>query len=214
LEDILKKTKSDNSIPDNNYLRNLMGPNLLIALYPKLGVSDSIDVQELLKLELLPSEFIMDNQFFYGEHKIFDHLKIEPTELNYPFDMRYSDNSLSLMWGEFTYKETNPNLSSDIIKAIENLYKSRDENGLPSERFSFRKTSTNFSPSLKLSTLKRIISTGDSSIYYECERISNNLDLRDSRYDKIRRAVMENFGLNPDMSYSENLSMIKNQRIQ
>lgn len=62
----------------------LMGKPLVVKVYHLITENPNITPAELKILPALPSQFMMDNDLFYGNYSIIGHLPLETKELDYP----------------------------------------------------------------------------------------------------------------------------------
>jgi len=95
----------------------------------KVSPTESIDLNELSKFPALPSQHIMDGNFFYGENKIIGNKLLELEELDFP--MSYSQsvnhddkNTIYLQWGKI-FRESKIgqfNKYLEIENELETLY--------------------------------------------------------------------------------------------
>ncbi len=61
----------------------LMGKPLVISVYHIVTENPEVDTQELSQLKSCPSQFIMDNRFYYGEYEIVGNAPL-PENVDYP----------------------------------------------------------------------------------------------------------------------------------
>lgn len=64
----------------------LMGKPLCVSVYHIITEDPQVSIEELQKLKSCPSEYIMDNRFYYGEYEIIGHAPLpeDPKEIDYP----------------------------------------------------------------------------------------------------------------------------------
>lgn len=60
-----------------------MGKPLVVSVYHIITEDPAVDIQELSKLKSCPSQFIMDNRFYYGEYEIIGNAPL-PEIVDYP----------------------------------------------------------------------------------------------------------------------------------
>lgn len=61
----------------------LMGRPLVVSVYHIITENPAVDTAELSKLKSCPSQFIMDNRFYYGEYEIIGNAPL-PENVDYP----------------------------------------------------------------------------------------------------------------------------------
>lgn len=61
----------------------LMGRPLVVSVYHIITENPAVDIQELSGLKSCPSQFIMDNRFYYGEYEIIGNAPL-PENVDYP----------------------------------------------------------------------------------------------------------------------------------
>ncbi len=69
---------------ENLGLNNLMGKPIAAKIYHVISNDKDIDVYYLKSLNALPSQYIMDNVFYYGDCEIIENLPLEKSELDFP----------------------------------------------------------------------------------------------------------------------------------
>lgn len=64
----------------------LMGKPLCVSIYHIVTENPDVSIEELLKLDSCPSEYMMDNKFYYGEYEIIGNAPLpdDPAEIDYP----------------------------------------------------------------------------------------------------------------------------------
>lgn len=78
LMDVMKWKKSGEKFWDI-----LMGRPLVVSVYHTVTENPLMDVRELALLKSCPSQFIMDNRFYYGEYEVIGHAPL-PETVDYP----------------------------------------------------------------------------------------------------------------------------------
>lgn len=92
----------------------LMGKPLVAKVYHIATTNENISCEELKDQKALPSQFVMDNGFFYGEYEVIGNLPLTDSELDFPvmygksIDAR-DRNKLLLQSGQRYYELTNRN---------------------------------------------------------------------------------------------------------
>lgn len=62
----------------------LMGKPLIIKVYHIITKNQLIQLEELRDMPAIPSQYIMDNVFYYGEYEIVGNLPLNDSELDFP----------------------------------------------------------------------------------------------------------------------------------
>ena len=196
LIDVAKLRKTEEFKKQNNYgLANLMGKPLIVKVYHKISDTLNIDLDELKKCMALPSQAIMDNCFYYGEHKIIGHQNLTIGE----YDMLISfspinKNIVYLQYG-FIYKEMNISKFNQYLKN-KTLMSNFSINPYRNESIGF---------GLKIDNLKQCIESKSNNPFWNCDYYK--WDLRNPKNAKIKKDIFSVFGLDPDKSYKENLEL-------
>lgn len=103
LLDVMKMIKSGVKFWDI-----LMGRPLVVSVYHIITESPNVDIQELIKLKSCPSQYIMDNVFYYGEYEIIGNLPLTGV-VDYPVmygrSISYLDNNKIIFQKGPVYKE-------------------------------------------------------------------------------------------------------------
>lgn len=187
-------------------LAQLMGQALTVKVYHKISADKYVNIEELKHLKSFPSQYIMDNQLFYGDCEIIGHLNLESNELNFPISysksINHSDkNTVYLQWG-LIYEATdvskfdkylsaeNPFATNEYSKIIENPY---------------RNEGIGFGISLNKKTLEKCILENSNTPYWEEKSYLQHWDLRSLKNKNVREEILKQFGLKPTLEYFENL---------
>lgn len=62
----------------------LMGKPLIIKVYHIIAEKESVQLEKLRELPAIPSQYIMDNVFFYGEYEIVGNMPLKESEIDFP----------------------------------------------------------------------------------------------------------------------------------
>ncbi|MFH7000971.1 immunity 26/phosphotriesterase HocA family protein [Flavobacterium bizetiae] len=201
----INKLRKNNVLEKNHGLNLLMGTPVLVQLYPYISTNKDIDIKILQNLAALPSDFMMDNHFHYGEYEIIGHQMLEEGEFEYPISygrsINYGSSNVFLQWGL---------IHRELPLSKFNKYVSGENVFLPEN-----------SPSRFRSNPYGYYSCGFSTHYYKVdivETIKNNnifdfnrdpyykteFDLRNPKNEILKSEIMTEFGLNSKLSYEEN----------
>jgi len=74
----------------------LFGKPLIVKVYHIVTDKEPVPLEKLRELPALPSQYIMDNGFFYGEYEIVGNLLLDGSELDFPIMYGRSISSRSL----------------------------------------------------------------------------------------------------------------------
>ncbi len=71
------------------FLDILMGKPLCVSVYHIVTENPNVDMEELLKLKSFPSEYLMDNCFYYGEYEIIGNASLPENQKEIDFPIMY-----------------------------------------------------------------------------------------------------------------------------
>ncbi len=189
LLDIGKLRKDKTFKKNKNYGLDMFGKPLIIKVYHKKSLSKEIDLDQLSHCLSFPSQAIMDNCFFYGEYEIIGNRTLKESELDFIISYGISSNNLDpnivyLQYG-LIYREKNINEFNKYI-IMNGIYNP------------FRNESIGFYVD---NYIKDILDTDCNDKYWE----HNKFDLRNPANSSIKHELFNEFGLNADLSYVDNL---------
>ena len=192
LFDVSKYRKTAEFKAQKNYgLANLMGRIITVKIYHTFGEKERT-IDELKTLKAFPSQYIMDNRFYYGEYEIVGNLPLEDHELDFPISysesIHSSDDCIYFQWGKI-FKEINGNAKN---KAILDFY---------------RNEGVGFGLRVDKETLLQGIKENSNNPYWKVAH--RNIDLRNPKNSKAKKAIFKQFGLDETKSYVENLKKLK-----
>ncbi len=165
------------------------GKPLVVAVYRTMTAEPLDDIEKLAGLPMLPSQFIMDNIFYYGEAEIIGNMPLTPEEEDFPINYGKSKDArekvLYLQCGRLYRK----------IKDGKPLVSPEDKGPLSLFDFSFCGIGWNIH--VRIPILKACIRENSNRPYWEQPHFaSNQYDLRNPKLKAEREAVFEQFGLN------------------
>lgn len=182
-----------------------MGTPVLVKLYPFISTEKNIDLKILENLTALPSDFMMDNHFHYGEYEIIGYKKLTENEFEYPMsygkNISYGSSNVFLQWG-FIHIEL------PISKF--NKYVSGENKFLPENSTSrfMQNPFGYYSCGLNTSYWKvDIVETIKNNNIFDFNRepyYKTEYDLRNPKNSAFRKEIMAEFGLDANMNYVEN----------
>ncbi|MDR1284807.1 MAG: immunity 26/phosphotriesterase HocA family protein [Campylobacteraceae bacterium] len=144
LIDVSKRRKTEEFKRQKNYgLANLMGKPLIVKVYHKISDTINIDLDELAKCMALPSQAIMDNEFYYGENKIIGHKNLTVDDygdmlISYGRSINHNDKKIVYLQYGLIYKELDISRFDKHLKIEnKNLRSGYDENPYRNESIGF-----------------------------------------------------------------------------
>lgn len=207
LIDVAKRTKTENLKANKNYgLTNLMGKALIVKLYHKISKNLNVDLNELSKTLAMPSQAVMDNQFYYGEKFVIGHKSIEISEYDMliSYSKSISSNKKNLIYLQygFIYKELNISEYDKYLKMEDkSLYDGYYENPFRNEGIGF---------GLDIEELAACIEENSNKPYWDSNhRYDIKYDLRNPMNLEIKQEIFSAFGLDANKTYEQNLALTK-----
>ncbi len=207
--DIRKFRKSTNFNKKNNYgLSNLMTQPLVIQIYHIISAKKDIELEYLKKLEIFPSQYIMDNLLYYGDYEIIGNIELEPQEIEFPVSysssINYNDlQTVYLQYGKI-YKETNEKKYNKYLDIYNPNPNAENWDKVVKSR-PYRKESIGFSLNITKEILEKCIAKGTNDPYWNDDYFEREYDLRNPKNKKIKTEIFKHFGLDADKTYYENL---------
>lgn len=160
----------------------LMGKPLVIKVYHIATTNKNVNCDELKDLKAIPSQFIMDNSFFYGEYEVIGNLPLTDTELDFP-----------VMYGEsIAFGDRHKILLQSGQKYFEST------NGKCALYSGFRNSGIGWSLDVKLPILKKCIKMHSNQPYWEQNNYMTNKDLRNPIFCAEREAICKQFGVSEE----------------
>ena len=207
LIDVSQRTKTNNLKENKNYgLTQLMGKALIVKLYHKISNNIDVDLNELSKTLALPSQAVMDNQFFYGEKFVIGHKPIEISEydmlISYSKSISSNEKSLIYLQYGFIYKEMDISTFDKYLRIEDkSLYVGYHENPFRNEGIGF---------GLDIEKLEECIAAKSNQPYWDSNhRYDIKYDLRNPINLDIKREIFSAFGLDANKTYEQNLALTK-----
>lgn len=157
----------------------LMGKPLVIKVYHIATASESVSCEDLKDLKAIPSQFIMDNAFFYGEYEIIDNLPLTDIEFDFP-----------IMYGKSIDAGDNDKI---LLQSGQKYFALTDSNcALYSE---FRNNGIGWKIDIKLPILKECIELQSNQPYWNQNNYLTNKDLRNPKFYAEREVICKQFGV-------------------
>ncbi|WP_027388632.1 immunity 26/phosphotriesterase HocA family protein [Chryseobacterium gregarium] len=210
LMDVAKRVKTENLKAGKNYgLTHLMGKALIVKVYHKISHTPDVDPAELSKTLALPSQAVMDNQFFYGEKMIIGHQPLEISEydmlISYSRSISSDDKDTVYLQYGLIYKENDIARFNKYLKTEDkNLYMGYNENPYRNESIGY---------GLDTEKLEDCIADQSNRPYWESSHFYDiKYDLRNPVNLDIKREIFEFFGLDADKTYEDNVILAKHSQ--
>ena len=206
LIDVSKLRKSEEFQKQKHYgLRYIIGEPLIVKVYHRISDRPNINLEDLFKCQSLPSQAIMDNNFFYGEYQIIGHraLEINEYDMLISYGKRKSNlddrETVYLQYG-LIFKETDISKFNKYIQSD-----TKNKNGYYTEN-PYQNESVGFS--LKIDSLEQCIAEKSNAAYWNnSNSYPIKSDLRNLQNQDIKKEIFDFFGLDADKSYEENLKI-------
>jgi len=205
LIDVAKRVKTDKLKDHKNYgLTHLMGKALIVKAYHKISDNLNVNLKELSNTMALPSQAVMDNQFYYGEKFVIGHQPLEISEydmlISYSKSISSNEKNIIYLQYGFIYKEMDiAKFDKHLLIEDKSLYSGYHENP-------FRKEGIGFG--LDIEELAACIAEKSNKPYWDSHhRYDIKYDLRNPINIDVKREIFKAFGLDADKSYKQNLTL-------
>ena len=202
LIDVAKRSKTDNLKENKNYgLMQLMAKPLIVKLYHKISNTFDVDLEELSLTMALPSQAVMDNQFYYGQSFIIGHKPLAVSEydmlISYSKSIKRDEENIVYLQYGFIFKEIDSSKFNKYLKMEnKNSYTGYDENPFRNESVGAQ---------LDTRKLAECIHEKSNNPYWENTSNSYVKDMRNPINIDIKREIFKAFGLDADKTYEQNL---------
>lgn len=150
----------------------LMGKALCVSIFHIITEDPNLSIDELQKLRSCPSEYMMDNRFFYGEYEIIGHAPLpeDPEEIDYP-----------IMYGR-SISGRDPN---KICYCRGKDYREIPLEGNEVLKKDFKNNGISYGPRIDRTLIRECIKAGSNEPFWENEpKVSCTYDLRNPAYEK------------------------------
>jgi hypothetical protein len=205
----INKFRKPDLLGKDHGLNYLMGTPVLVIIYPFLSENKHIDLKNIENLTALPSDYMFDNHFYYGEYEIIGHKELEEYEFDFPIsygkNIKSGSSTVFLQWGfihkEISVSKFNKYISAENTFAPENSYSRYKQNPYGNYSCGF---STNFDKIDIEETIKQ------NSIF-DFNRDPNyqtEFDLRNPKNNNLKSEIMKEFGIDPNLNYEENCKIL------
>jgi hypothetical protein len=160
----------------------LMGKPLVVKVYHIVTTNKNVNCEDLKDLKAMPSQFIMDNAFFYDEYEIIGNLPLTDTDLDFPVmygkSIEFGDSDKILLQSGQKYFE--------LANRKYDLYSEFRNNGI------------GWRIDVKLPILKKCIEFHNNQPYWEQNSYMTNKDLRNPKFCGEREAICKQFGVSEE----------------
>lgn len=197
----------------NNDRNNEMGKTLVIKIYHLISNQKNIDIETLKTLPSFPSQYLVNNNFLYGEFEIIGNIKLNPNELDFPIsysnDKVHGDElKIYLQWGLIYFEEDR--LKFDKFIKVKNPSATHEYNMFVSNPY--KHCISGYTLHLTKNVMEKCIKEKNNDLYWK--QIDHNWDLRNPKNNKEKREIFKHFGLNPKLSYNQNLDLLNNNYVR
>jgi len=156
----------------------LMGKPLVIKIYHIASTDKEVGMEELSRLESLPSEFIMHNAFLYGEYEIIGNLPLAASDMDFP--IMYG-NSISAA-----------NRNKVMLQSGRNYY---EMNTRCAQYEVFINNGIGWSSGANLLILQACIECQSNTPYWTPNNYRANTDLRNPKFSAERDVICKQFNI-------------------
>ncbi len=209
----INKARKKKLIQDNHGLYRIMGPPVLIKMYMYKSTDKKVDLDFLKKQKAFPSDYIMDNNLFYGEYEIIGSIPLEMHELEFPISYgKRIDRTpnVFLQWG-LIHQELPLTEFDAYITGINKLLP--EDNNARYMQNPYGYYGISFSPRLRMFEMRELIHKQKSFNFISENHYGHEWDLRNPKNEKIREEIFLKFGLDPSKSYEENCKITRTRNI-
>ena len=152
-----------------------MGKPICAAVYHIVTERKDVRPEELAGLAMLPSQMVMDNNFFYGEYVIIGNQPVPEDCQNYPI---HYGNTIRAFDTGIRYQCGKTFIAREDKQALYSQYRN---NGI------------GWNLKIKLSVLQKCIEANSNQPYWDEDR---QPDLRNPRFHEHLREIQEQIGIN------------------
>jgi hypothetical protein len=157
----------------------LMGKPLVVKVYHIVSSDPHMLPTDIKIHNSIPSQFIFDNRFYYGEYEIIGNEPVNQDEEDYPIMYGRSINAIKPI--KLIFQQ------GLIYKQMDNV----------KEKFygNFRNNGIGWGLDVNRKILEECISNNSNQPYWEQARPYQKDDLRNPKYDKIREQIFRDFNI-------------------
>ena len=204
----IDELKKKNIITKNHGLSLIMTKPVLVKIYTYISKVKDIEIEKLKDVSALPSDYMMDNAFFYGEYEVIGHKQLESEDFDFPISygrhIDFSKHCAFFQWGL---------IHCELSTSTFNKYFVADNPLVPVDSQSRKTTnpygyySIGFRPKYSGADIKEAIANNGKFDFEACQLFGSIFDLRNPGNKEIRKEIMTMFGLDPAKSYNENCKL-------
>lgn len=203
----INKLRKKELVPKNHGLNLIMGPPILVQIFPFTSPHKSVEISQLENLPKLPSDIMMDNVLLYGEYEIIGHRELTEDDFEFPISYGRSIDQrpvVFLQWG-LIHREL-PNIIFNKFISGENPFVLEDSYSRKIQNpFGFY--SIGFRHHYNSNDILKAIKNNGKFDYNECRNFRTIFDLRNPQNREVRDEILKAFGLDPNKSYIDNCKL-------
>lgn len=160
----------------------LMGKPLCISVYHIVTENPNVGITDLLKLKSCPSEYVMDNIFYYGEYEIIGNTPLpeDPDCCDYP-----------IMYG----RSINACDRDKICYCRGTDYREIPLEGNALLQKDFKNNGVGFGPHINKRLIEACIRADSNEPFWTRKEVSRTYDLRNPAYEKELKYVLKQMGV-------------------
>ncbi|PWL31884.1 immunity 26/phosphotriesterase HocA family protein [uncultured Roseivirga sp.] len=196
-------------IPPKHEFYSLMGSALLVEVYAHISKNKKVNIDELLQMPRLPSDYMMDNVIFYGEYEIIGHKPLKEEDFHFPISYGhtlYGQPIVYLQWGLIHIEKPLKKYNKYLLAENERLpvgHPSRPINN----PYSYR--SIGFRPRFYREDIKKAMDNNGRFKFNTAVHYSVRFDLRNPSNAEIKNKIFNAFELDSRRDYDYNRKITK-----
>ncbi|MCO6509877.1 MAG: hypothetical protein J5I65_03720 [Aridibacter famidurans] len=206
--------REKNKLPANHEFNHIMTRPVLVRMKAIVSDSKLVSSEAFNTAPWLPSDYMMDNNLFYGEYEIIRNEPLVKEDFDFPMSyggqIRSRDKDSYLQWGLIQRNERSRRFSRKFMKLVD---AARSEYTQVDYRPEFEYRSIGFQPCYGRSMIRNTVANAGRIEFGSAKHYKSVFDLRNPRNAEIRVELMKAFGLRPDLGYFENCEMTKTPSI-
>lgn len=206
IENIAKIRKE---LPKHHGLNNLMGQPLLIKLFHYIVDTKDININLLHDKKSTPSQYIFDNNIYYGEYPIIGNIPIDSNDLDFPISFGrviYASPEVFFQWG-LIHKQKPLSKFNKYLTAINTFVPEDSPSRITNNAYA--KNGIGFQLDINKKTLENCILQSSNTPYWNQTIFEMKNDLRNPMNEQIKREIFYEFGIDESVNYKTNLEKMK-----
>lgn len=194
LFDVHKYRKKESFQNCKNYgFVNLMGAILVVKIYHLISDKE-INIQDCINSKCFPSQYIMDNNFYYGEHEIIGNIPIESENIDFPISY---GRSISALDPNTVYLQNGLQFKECAISEFDKYLLGDNPYGLTKYSKNiqnpFRNESTGYGFNVDKEIIEKCIQENSNVPFWNRKRADFFFDLRNPINKKIKSEIFKFF---------------------